>query len=162
MELAHGLAGFPPQSHDWCQAGCFHLSTLPLRQELLVPDRGWMVAGLRQEERSGKLPSPSLTAGRGLFFSTTNSVRAYSGTCHLPVASSLVWPLSLVYSIPRLCWDLAPHGALGENWEAEQARVCVVPKALMSALLWGACKGGHFSLSLKGCPSLPLPVLALR
>lgn len=80
-----------------------------------MPDKGWMMAGLRQEERRRKLPSPSLTVGGRLFFSTTNSVWAYSGTCHLPVASSLVWPLSLVYSIPRLCWDLAPHSALGEN-----------------------------------------------
>lgn len=51
MELAHGLAGFPPESPDWCQAGCFHLSPLPLRQEFSVPDKGWMMAGLRQEER---------------------------------------------------------------------------------------------------------------
>lgn len=49
-------------------------------------------------------------------------------------STSLVWLLSLVYSLPRLWWDLAPHSALGEDWEAEQAGVYDVPKALTSAL----------------------------
>lgn len=54
-------------------------------------------------------------------------------------STSLFWLLSLVYLLPRLWWDLAPHSALEEDWEAEQAGVYDAPKVLTSALSWGAC-----------------------
>lgn len=45
--------------------------------------------------------------------------------CHLPVASSLGWPLSFVYSVARLHWDLAPHGALERTGKlSKQGCVC--------------------------------------
>ena len=71
---------------------------------------------------------PVSDCGRRIAFQYHRPSVGILGDLPSPVASSLVWPLSLVYSVPRLCWDLAPHSALGSNWEAEQARVHVVPK----------------------------------
>lgn len=57
---------------------------------------GWAEAGVVQEA------AVHLRLRAEHCFSTTDSAQAYCGTCHLPVALSLVWPLSLVYSVPRL------------------------------------------------------------
>ena len=57
---------------------------------------GWAEAGVVQEA------AVHLRLQAEHCFSTTDSAQAYCGTCHLPVALSLVWPLSLVYSVPRL------------------------------------------------------------
>lgn len=57
---------------------------------------GWAEAGVVQEA------AVHLRLRAEHCFSTTDSAQAYSGTCHLPVALSLVWPLSLVYSVPQL------------------------------------------------------------